>query len=469
MKAERKDESELLSSSHPEQSAARWSLPNVGIGRTTLALALLGFALRLFLIFPGPFESKVASLSNWADLRNYYWPAQVALQGQNPYELWASGQSGEFRADMAPLELALYVLTVALWNDPRAIQVLFAVFDSVNIALLGALFSRTPLFLPFQLFYAFGPLTVYNLVLVPEDKTLVLTVTFLIFLLLARQARLAAIPREEIERSGEGEGPPGRLALFIIVLAALLASFKWLSVFYLLPLLLFVSRDVRTFIRHGVVFVVIVALAHVPWFPSWSYVYAFRAGRVATPMHISPAVLLNALGVFDRTLLLGLLLLSLLIIYALYWLKRIDITETMALAVAAGILWTPDMDPVHLSIIVLYLLLVFDWSGWLRQIAVWSLSAWAAFVYLISTHSGFARLGIPDLRLISGDYGSVQMIVLSYPLFLTVLVLYLVDKWRGRAVGLATFQPLPKAGEGRGIRPVRPVETSGRASIGHSR
>jgi hypothetical protein len=148
------------------------------IRHSTLVLVLLGLALRLFLIFPGPLESKVEFFYNRADLRNYYWPAQAALRGENPYALWASGQSGEFRADMAPLELALYVATVAVWNDPRALQILFALFDAINIVLLGMLLKSSPIRLPFQIFYALGPLTLYNLVLVPQDKTILLTLTF---------------------------------------------------------------------------------------------------------------------------------------------------------------------------------------------------------------------------------------------------------------------------------------------------
>ena len=115
------------------------------INRWTWLLVLAGLALRLFLIFPGPLESQVEFLYNRADLRNYYWPAQAALQGQNPYVLWTSGQSGEFRADMAPLELPVYVATVAVWNDPRALQFLFALFDVVNIVLLGVLLKHSPL------------------------------------------------------------------------------------------------------------------------------------------------------------------------------------------------------------------------------------------------------------------------------------------------------------------------------------
>ncbi|HEX7587486.1 MAG TPA: hypothetical protein VF478_04155, partial [Anaerolineae bacterium] len=72
----------------------------------------LGIVIRLFFIFPGQFESKVGLFTNNADLRNYYWPAQAVLAGENPYVIWSSGQSGEFRADMAPLELLVYVATV---------------------------------------------------------------------------------------------------------------------------------------------------------------------------------------------------------------------------------------------------------------------------------------------------------------------------------------------------------------------
>jgi hypothetical protein len=396
------------------------------MNKATLWLIIIGFALRLFLIFPGPLESKVSFFTNYADLRNYYWPAQAALHGQNPYQLWATGQSGEFRADMAPLELAVYVATVAIWNDPRALQILFALFDAVNIALLGWVLAKSPLRLPFQLFYAFGPLTVYNLVLVPQDKTILLALTLLIFGLLR-------LPRHSVLRFTFFNFSPAAL---IMISAALLAAFKWLSVFYLFPLLLFISRDWRDFIKYGALFGIIVALAHLPWLPDWLYVYTFRAGRTATPSHIALAVLLQRLGLFDKNLLLILLAGSLIVIYALFWFKRIDIFETIALSVMVGILWTPDMDPVHLSIIVLHFLLIVNWASLRWQIIVWGLGAWAALVYAISTRTGFAKYGLPDLRAITGVYGSPQMIVLSYVLFIIVLGKYLMDKRSGQAVGI---------------------------------
>jgi hypothetical protein len=221
----------------------------------------------------------------------------------------------------------------------------------------------------------------------------------------------------------------------LIITAAILASFKWLSVFYLLPLLLFISRDARAFVKHALLFVAIVALTHLPWFPDWMYVYTFRAARVATPLHIAPAVLLDALGWFNRTMLMLVLAASLVAIYALFWFKRIDIFETIVLSVMAGILWTPDMDPVHLSIVVIHFLLIVDWTRGVRLPTVWVLSAWVAAVYAISTHTGFTRYGLPNLQTLTGAYGSLWMIVLSYVLFLAALALYLADKARGRAVG----------------------------------
>gem|GEM_PF-891180 len=438
------------------------------MNRTTLLLVLLGCALRLFIIFPGPFESKVEFLTNKADLRNYYWPAQAALRGENPYALWASGQSGEFRADLAPLELLMYVATVALWNDMRAIQILFALFDAVNIVLLGVLLRQSPLKLPFEIFYALGPLTLYNLVLVPEDKTIVLTLTFLIFWLLLRPSDLEIASRS-FDSATKTVAPLRTLAMtkaasptratdhgsrithralrftfyalhftpasLAVLAAALLASFKWLSVFYLLPLLVFVSRDFRGLLKSSALFAIIVALAHLPWIPDWLSVYTFRSARIAAPMHIAPAALLNAAGLFDKNWLLVVLAASLLAIYILFWLRRIDIFEAIALSTAAGILWTPDMDPVHLAIIVLSFLLIVDWSRRARLVTVWGLSAWVALVYAISTRTGLTRYGLPDLRAITGAYGSPQMIALAYVLFGAVFAFYLFDKWRGRVVG----------------------------------
>jgi hypothetical protein len=395
------------------------------LDRKTWLLVGLAIAVRLFIVFPGPFESKVGLFTNNADLRNYYWPAQAALTGANPYVLWSSGQSGEFRADMAPLELLVYVATVRTWNDPRAIQILFVVFDAINILLLGALLRESILKFPFQIFYALGPLTLYNLALVPEDKTIVLTLTFLIIYLLI-------LPPESTWRVGRIRV---KALSLVIPLAALLASFKWLSIFYLFPLLLFVSRDVREFVRQALMFGTILAFAHLPWLPDWIYVYVFRAARVGTPLHIAPAVLLNGVGLYDKTILVLILAIALLVIYVLFWSKRLDIFETIALSMMCGILATPDMDPVHLSLVVVCLLLIVNWITLSRLTVVWVLSTVVTCVYAISTHGGFARYGLPDLKVLTGTYGSPQMIVWSYLLFLAVFVYYLYDKLRGRAVG----------------------------------
>jgi len=389
------------------------------LDKITWGLILAALALRLFLIFPGPLESKVEMLANKADLRNYYWPAQAVLRDKNPYTLWANGQSGNFRADMAPLELASYVATVAIWNDPRAIQILFALFDALNIGLLGILLKSSPLKFPFQFFYALGPLTVYNLVLVPQDKTILLTLTFALFYFLRRFTR------------GELRFTP-----YILIAAALIAAFKWLSIFYLLPLLIFISPNVRALIKHAIIFAGIVALTHALWFPSWAYVYVFRAARVAAPFHISPAVLLSSLGGYSPALLVALLALSLLTIYFFFWRKRIDIFETIALAMVAGIFWTPDMDPVHLSLVVISFLLIMNWASKVRLIAIWGLSFFVSAIYAITTHEAFGSFSTAGLQKITGVYASRQMILLSYVLFGAVLAFYLWDKWRGRAVGM---------------------------------
>ncbi len=325
---------------------------------------------------------------------------------------------------MAPLELLIYLATVAIWNDPRAIQILFALFDGLNIALLGILLKQSPLRLPFQVFYAFSPLTIYNLAMVPEDKTILFALEFLILIFL--------VSPDELFKWGPIQL---RTSWLVIIAAALLASFKWLSVFYLFPIFVYLSRNLFDFIKHTLLFVIVVAILHVPWFPSWFYVYAFRSARVATPLHIAPAVLLNSIGGYNPFIALLILGTLLFVIYALFWLKRIDIFETIVLSTTVGILWTPDMDPVHLSVVVLSLLLIVNWATDSRMLTVWVLSFLVTAVYAISTHTNFARFGLQGLGLLTGIYGSVQMILLSYTLFVVILFFYLVDKIRGRAVG----------------------------------
>jgi hypothetical protein len=265
---------------------------------------------------------------------------------------------------------------------------------------------------------------------VPEDKTILLALTLLLLMLLLRGSHISIHVKQ--------------LNLFIsnsmlcIFLAALVGAFKWLSVFYLLPLLVYLSHDTREFIKNMIWFCIWVALAHLPWFPAWSFVYAFRSARIAFPLHTAPAVLINALGVYSPALLLALLAISLFAIYGLFWLKHIDVFETIALSTMVGIWWTPDMDPVHLSVVVLMILLVIDWASRARQLAIWTLSFLVAAVYAISTHDGIARYG---LQFFTGRYGSLQMILLSYPLFVGVLAFYLWDKWHRNAIGRAVIAP----------------------------
>jgi hypothetical protein len=260
--------------------------------------------------------------------------------------------------------------------------------------------------------------------MVPQDKTILLSSTFALFYFLQRFTR--------------GES---RFVFYIVLIAALIAAFKWLSIFYLLPLLVLISPDVRGLIKHAVIFVGIVAVTHILWFPSWMSVYIFRASRMAAPFHISPAVLLNTLGVYRPMLLAALLAISLLAIYTFYWRKQIDIFETIALATLAGIFWTPDMDPVHLSLIVLSFLLVMNWASTARSIAIWALSFLISAIYAITTHDAFGSFSTAGLQKITGAYASPPMILLSYVLFGTVLAFYLWDKWRGRAVGRAVIEP----------------------------
>lgn len=397
------------------------------MNRSTLILVLIGLAIRLLIIFPGPFESKVGFLTNYADLRNYYWPAQTALRGENPYELWASGKSGEYRADMAPLELSLYVATLTVWNDPRAIQLLFAFADIINIILLGALLRRSSLDLPFQIFYALSPLTIYNFVFVAQDKTILLTLTFALYLLTQHAIR---------------NTQSNLIPIMITITAALIASFKWLSIFYLFPLVLFISSDIRAFIKYGIIFAMVVAVAHLPWIPDWLYVYTFRFGRVDTPtVHIAPAVLLNALGLYNKTMMTILVIVILAVVYALFWRKRIDIFETIALSVAAGVLWTPDMDPVHLGIVVIHFLLVMNWAQPIRMASIWIAGFIVALVYAVSTHTSFGSFNLFEWQRVTGAYGSPQMILWSYLLFVVVVGFYVFDKWRGRVVGRAVMMP----------------------------
>jgi hypothetical protein len=386
----------------------------------TFALVLVGLAIRLFLIFPGPLQPRLQFFTNTVDLRNYYWPASTALRGEDPYALWARGESGEFRSDMAPLELMVYVAAVAVWNDPRAIQLLFAFCDIVNIVLLGMLLRNSRLRLAFQVFYALGPLTLFDLTLVPQDKTILLTLSISLYYFLKRIAENNL-----------------RFTFYALLTASIIAAFKWLSIFYAIPLLLFLSPNFRALIKHSLILGTIIALAHVPWFPTWQIVYTFRASRL--PDHISLASLANGFGLYDARFFAVLLLLELGAIYFLFWWKRLDIFETIALSTAAGMLWALDMDPVHLALVCINLLLVVNWVSVARLIAVWAASAWVAAVYLLTTHASLGRFSLAGPQALVGVYGSPRMILFSFLLFVILLGYYMHDKIQGKMVGEAVL------------------------------
>jgi hypothetical protein len=114
-------------------------------------LVLAAIIVRIVIVFFSPWHGTT-------DLENYFWPAQQVLEGRNPYELWAEGASGERRSDITPLELLLFVPVVALWEDSKAIQLLFVAADA-GVLLLGiTLFTTRQARLGFTAFYGFSPL-----------------------------------------------------------------------------------------------------------------------------------------------------------------------------------------------------------------------------------------------------------------------------------------------------------------------
>ncbi len=377
--------------------------------RSTLNLALIsvmiiGVVLRLLIVFG-------VEWMNDADLRNYYWAAQQAVIGNNPYRLWSQNLSGP-RSDLLPLELMLLAFAVRIGQAPIAIRLLFVVVDTAVLWSLFWLYLDRPLQqLLWVALYAISPGTLYFFTMTPSDKPFILLVFILILLF-----------QEKWKNRW--------FSCYPSLLTGLLGAFKWFGLFFAVPVAWESSRKrILRFFGYIAVIGGIFFLGHIPWFPDWAVVYRFRSMRFVEPFHTGIAVLLSHIGLPMVKLYHPLMILSWGTVTWLYLKGHLDAPSTMVLSVISLLIWAPDMTPQMLFLLTLMALVVVKWDTPLRAISVWIGTSWMTLMTAAAI-GGWGQALLVPLKTISGAYGSISLVVWSHIMLGVSLYWLLQDRQR---------------------------------------
>lgn len=360
------------------------------------ALAALALLLRLVLI---------AGTDGGSDLQIYTWFGHLGLHGVNPYDAPAGGPIEPRFADSPPLEFALFAALLKLHDSADTLRVFFALCDAGTVLLIGLAF-------PFArawrwrvaVFYALNPFVLTAWTGFSEDKTL-------LFLLIA--ALLLALLRDRLDWAWAA--------------TAALTALKFLGAFFAPVLAL---HTLRARGRRGLIPIALCLLAVVLtcliWFPDSLHMLDNRRERanLPAPMHASPLLFVDRVGLYATWQPQALALLSLLAVLALWWRERIDVREGVVLSIAAGYVWLPDQPSNRILLVLLPFLLLADLSraAWLL---LWAASIPAALAVIEESRDLPAGLAGPI-----GPSGSLRQVVWLHLPLLVVAIAWIRDRSR---------------------------------------
>jgi hypothetical protein len=387
-----------------------------------IVVAVCAFAVRVLIM----------ALSNGGnDLRIYTYFSHLPLDGFNPFDAPPGGLFPPHQSDQPPLEVAIYAGLLHLHDSPTTLRVLFALADVGVILLMGFWFPRPRRWRAwFIAFYAFNPFVLLAWTVFAEDKTL---------LFLGIVLWIGALERDR---------QWGAWAA-----ASALAAFKYLGAFALPALALHSYRTRGSWVLRPIaVFVTVVLLSTLPWFPDSLDAWAHRNTRLSIdpPIHASPTLVLARLGLYAPIEAKILTALAIVAVLALFWARRIDIREALIWSLFAGYIFLPDDPFGRLLLITLPFMLILEYSA-ARWLAIWVVSS------ILAVAGAIAVRGVPGalsalagpLEAIFGRESTVQHVLWMNVLPLLILAFYLADRKRGRAPW--------GAGDGRGVvRPQQP-------------
>ena len=377
--------------------------------RAVLVVAGLALVLRLAI---------AAVTGGGNDLKIYYAFSELVGDGGNPYEPPAGFSQPERLSDNLPVEFLFFAGLLQIEDSKYALRTLFAFADAGVILLIGLKYPRPIAWrAAFTVFYAFSPLVLGSWTATAEDKTIV----FLLF--------VALLWSLELGRPVAGWAAAtamGVLKGVSLVFVPFLAWETWRE------------RGLRLAAACVAGFAVLMALAHLPWFPGALEVYEQRSDHVEfrDPAHASFTQLLDRVGLYDPALVKVAVPLMLVATFAAYVLRRIDVREGVVLASFATLVLQPDHAYTRALLAALPFLFLIELTP----------RRWAV-MWVVST---IASVGIylQQERDAAGGYGSVAHVVVANAFLVLVLAYYVRDKATGAVPGRRD-DALPAAPAGR--------------------
>lgn len=256
------------------------------------------------------------------DLKLYTYFGSMMLHGLNPYLAPSNGPISPIYSDMSPLNLAVFAGTLAIYKHPSTLRLMFVLVDCITISLILLFWKRsfkTRLFL--SILHAINPLVLWNWFYIAEDKP----ISFLLIVV-----TLLFIEYKKIWGA--------------VITIGLLASYKFVGIFMILPLVFGFYRDKKTTIIQFMTFGSIICISYLPYFPTNLVIFSNRAFRLnLSPCNQSPFLLLSTFGLYDPILATVIPLLFLLAVYSLFLLRKLELRSTLIFSVMLPTIFAPEI------------------------------------------------------------------------------------------------------------------------------
>jgi hypothetical protein len=392
-----------------KRTTKRWfsGLLDEGVGWRPTVVGLVVFAVIVRLLI-------IAHSHGGNDLRIYVYFSHLPLHGVNPFASPSNGLFAPVFGNSPPLEVAFFTGLLEIHNSPTTLRLVFVLADALTLLLIGLRFPRSRRWkLGLILFYGFNPYVLISFTTFAEDKTI---------LFLGIACWILALEKDREWGSW--------------IAAAALTVFKFLGSFAAPALALASWR------RHGrralipiSAFVVIVLLGSLPWFPKSLDAFSRRDQRLGLnpPIHASPTLLLARLGIYAPVEARLALIVSIILVLALFALRRLEIRETVIWSIFAGYIFLPDNPFSRLLLITLPFLLILELS-WRRWLVIWIVSCAEAIGAWVATkgvpHSLSSIAGL--LRDVFAHEATVRHVLWMNLLPTLVIGYYLIDRRAGR-------------------------------------
>jgi hypothetical protein len=233
------------------------------------------------------------------------------------------------------------------------------------------------------------------------------------------------------------------------VTTTLVALYRWLGALYAPALVLHGYRTWRARLLALASFAAVFVAVHIPFWPSSLLIYQRRGARgiMEHPQHVSPTILLDAVGLYRPWMAAGGALLLVGLLYVLFLRRKVSTVETIVLSSFLFTMLSPEL-PVGRVVMVAFPLFLLISVSRSRMALLWAASLIAA-----PWASGYLAediLGVIGLSHLAPG-GTVVAAVLANIWVIPLVAWYLIDK-RSGLVSTDTLLP-----EGTLRWPARPV------------